>query len=42
MALEGHAELALMDERPELAAQLLGAADAWRAKQTKFVAKRPK
>jgi predicted ATPase/DNA-binding NarL/FixJ family response regulator len=32
MALEGHAELALMDEQPERAARLLGAADAWRSK----------
>jgi non-specific serine/threonine protein kinase len=32
MYLEGHAELALLDEQPELAARLLGAADAWRAK----------
>jgi non-specific serine/threonine protein kinase len=32
MYLEGQAELALMEERSELAARLLGAADAWRAK----------
>jgi non-specific serine/threonine protein kinase len=30
--LEGQAELALIDDRPELAARLLGAADAWRSK----------
>ena len=30
--LEGHAELALIEDRPDLAARLLGAADAWRSK----------
>ncbi|MDF2758247.1 MAG: transcriptional regulator, LuxR family [Thermomicrobiales bacterium] len=30
--LEGHAELALMDDRADLAARLLGAADTWRSK----------
>jgi non-specific serine/threonine protein kinase len=32
MYLEGQAELALMDDRPDRAARLLGAADAWRSK----------
>jgi predicted ATPase/DNA-binding CsgD family transcriptional regulator len=32
MYLEGQAELALMDGRADLAARLLGAADAWRSK----------
>ncbi len=30
--LEGHAELALIEDRPDLSARLLGAADAWRSK----------
>lgn len=30
--LEGQAELALIEDRPDLAARLLGAADAWRSK----------
>ena len=30
--LEGHAESALIEDRPDLAARLLGAADTWRSK----------